>query len=90
MTKNSANIPAEISKEEFKAITIWHSLVVQQVKDPMLSLQQLGVLLWHGFDPWPGNLHMPQVWPNKVKQNTVKKKKKSFAWAVFCIKVIKY
>ena len=24
-----------------------------------LSLQQLGSLLWHGFDPWPGNSHMP-------------------------------
>ena len=29
------------------------SLVVQWVKDPMLSLQELGLLL--GFDPWPGN-----------------------------------
>ena len=25
----------------------------QQVKDSALSLQQLGPLLWHGFDPWP-------------------------------------
>ena len=69
MTKNSANIPAEISKEEFKTITIWHSLVVQQVKDPMLSLQQLGLLLWHGFNPWPWNFHVLQAQPkNKLKK----------------------
>ena len=28
------------------------SLVAQQFKDPALSL------LWHGFDPWPGNFHI--------------------------------
>ena len=21
------------------------------------------LLLWFGFDPWPRNFHMPQVWP---------------------------
>ena len=40
------------------------SLVVQWVKDPMLSLQELGLLL--GFDPWPGNLHM--LWMQKKKK----------------------
>ena len=25
--------------------------MAQQVKDPVLSL------LWHGFNPWPGNFH---------------------------------
>ena len=25
------------------------------VKDVALSLLWLGSLLWHGFDPWPGN-----------------------------------
>ena len=30
------------------------SLVAQWVKDSALSLQQLG------FDPWPGNFHMPR------------------------------
>ena len=29
------------------------SLAAQQVKDPMLSLQWRGLLLWHGFSPWP-------------------------------------
>ena len=28
-------------------------LVSQQVKDPALSLLQLGSLLWHGVSPWP-------------------------------------
>ena len=32
---------------------LWHSLV-QQVRDPVLSLQWLGSLLWHIFDPWIG------------------------------------
>ena len=31
------------------------SLVMQWVKDSALSLQWLGMLLWWGFDPWPGN-----------------------------------
>ena len=35
--------------------------MAQQVKDPVLLLQQLGSLLWRGFDPWPGNFHMPRV-----------------------------
>ena len=30
----------------------------QQVKDLVLSLLQLGSLLWPGFDPWPGNFYM--------------------------------
>ena len=36
------------------------------VKDPALSLLCLRLLLWHGFDPWPGNFHMPQVWPKII------------------------
>ena len=34
------------------------SLEAQWLKDPALSLQWLGSLLWHGLDPWPGNFHM--------------------------------
>ena len=37
------------------------SLVAQQVKALALSL------LWYEFDPWPGNFHMLQVWPKKLK-----------------------
>ena len=43
-------------------------LVVQKVKNPTLSLQQLRLLLWYRFNPWPGNFHMLQVWaPPKKK-----------------------
>lgn len=31
----------------------------------MLSVQQLGSLLWLVFDPRPENLYMPQAWPKK-------------------------
>ena len=39
-----------------KEITYRNSLLVQWVKDPVLSLQ------WGGFDPWPRNFHMSQLW----------------------------
>lgn len=44
----------------------------QGVKDPELSLQQLGLPVWHSFDPWLGNFPMPQAPPKKEG----KKKKK--------------
>ena len=41
------------------------------VKDPVLSLPWLGSLLWHGFDPWPWNFHVPWAWPkNKTKHHS--------------------
>ena len=43
--------------------------MAQLVKDPVLPLWQLGSLLWYGFDFWPRNFHMPQVWSKKkIKQ----------------------
>ena len=33
--------------------------MAQPVKDLVLPLLWLGLLLWLGSDPWPGNLHMP-------------------------------
>ena len=30
----------------------------QRAKDLALSLQWLGLLLWHMFHPWPGKFHM--------------------------------
>ena len=60
---NSHNIQLIILK-----CIIWSSLMAQWVKDSALSLQCLGLLLWHRFDLWPhttGNFHMPQLWPNK-------------------------
>ena len=38
------------------------SLMAQQGKDPALSLWQLRLLLWYGFDPWPGNIYMLKAW----------------------------
>ena len=42
--------------------------MAQRVKDLVFSLQWLGSLLRHGFDPWPGNFCMPQVWEKTKKK----------------------
>ena len=42
--------------------------MVQKVKDPVLSLQHLGLLLWCGFSPWSGNFCKPWAWPTKKKK----------------------
>ena len=55
---------------------LWSSLVVQQVKDLALSLQQLGLLLWHGFDPWLGNFQTYWAQTKKKKRKRKRKKKK--------------
>ena len=39
--------------------------MVQWVKDPVLSLQLLGSLLWHGFDPWSWEFHVPRAYGQK-------------------------
>ena len=41
------------------------SLVAQGVKDPVLSLLWLRLLSWHGFNPWPGDFHMPWMGPKR-------------------------
>ena len=47
-------------------------LVAQQVKDPALTLLWLGLQLWRGCDPWPGNFFcMPQEWPKKENWKTL-------------------
>ena len=38
--------------------------MIQWVKDLALSL------LWHRFDPWPGNFHVPQAEPKKNPKHT--------------------
>ena len=48
--------------------------MVQQVKDLAMSLQRLGSLPWRGLDPWPGNFHMPCIWPKKKKKRKEKNK----------------
>ena len=48
------------------------SLVVQWIKDLVLPLLWLRSLLWHRFDPWPGNCHMLREWPEmKNKQKAL-------------------
>ena len=39
--------------------------MVQKIRDPVFSLQGLGSLLWHGFDPWIRNFHMTGMQPKK-------------------------
>lgn len=50
------------------------SLVAQQVKDPVLSLQWPGSLLCCRLNSWPGNFHVLQVQPKKEKEKKGKKK----------------
>ena len=42
----------------------------------MLSLQWLRSLLWHGFDPWPGNFCMSQEQPKEGRKERRKEGKK--------------
>ena len=68
---------SEISKEELKryrSSPIYFSFpktlpeVAQWVnKDLVLLLEHFESLLWHRFNPWPGNFHVPQVWPKNKK-----------------------
>ena len=43
--------------------------MVQWVKDPALSLQQLGSLLWLGFYPGPGNFNHGHTPPPPKKES---------------------
>ena len=43
----------------------WRVLVAQWVKDPALSLQRLGSMLWRKRDLWPRNFHVSQTEPKK-------------------------
>ena len=54
-------------------MSTWSSLVVQQVKYSALSVQQLGLLLWHRFTPWPRNFHMLQTLLKGKKNSTFQK-----------------
>lgn len=38
------------------------------IKDPVSSIQRLGLLLWGRFDPGPENFHMLWVWLEKKKR----------------------
>ena len=52
---SSKNMWMEVLSQRFQ-----RSLMAQWVEDPTLTL------LWHGFDPWPQNFHMLQVWPKNI------------------------
>ena len=75
------NEPEDITLSEISQTQkdkYWRSLVVQLVKDPVLSLLQLGSLLWHMFNPWPGNFHILQVQPKKERKEG---RKPNTAWS---------
>ena len=46
--------------------------MAQRIKDVALSRQQLGLLLWHGFDPWPRELLHVTGMAGKKKKMTRK------------------
>ena len=49
--------------------------MAQWIKDLALSFQQLGSLLCHGFDLWPGNFY--RLWAQPKKKRKKKEKKGS-------------
>ena len=49
--------------------------MAQQVKDPVLSLQQVGWLLWHRSDPWLENFRITPAKPKKEKKEKEKERK---------------
>ena len=51
--------------------------MMQQVKDSALSLQQLGLLSWCGFDPWPEELPCAASAAQKRKEKEKKKRKET-------------
>ena len=55
-------------KKKKKNLKLWRSLVPQWVKDLVRSLFWLEAPKMCGFDPQPGNFHMPRVQPNKRKK----------------------
>ena len=62
--------------------------MAQQVKDPPLSLQQLGSLLWRMFDPWPRNFCVPWAWPKKKKQKQKQQTMKTSSERLNCLSEI--
>ena len=56
-----------------RGVLLWFSRLN---KDLTVSVQGLRSLLWHGFDPWPGKVRVPRVWP---KKRWGKKKRKTLS-----------
>ena len=47
---------------------IWQVLKVEEGvawKCGRLKIEHCHCCVWHGFDPWPGNFHMPWTWPER-------------------------
>ena len=69
MTEHMLGHKTKLKKCNNTEITMRSSPVGWQA----LSLQQLGSVLWHEFDPWPRNIHWPRVWPKRKKRKRKKK-----------------
>ena len=61
----------------FKEISSLEFWVLQQVKDPELSLLWLPLLLWRGFNPWLRNFCMVCMQRGGKKKE---KKRKKISW----------
>ena len=48
MTKKKKKRKKKKERKKITGVSMW-------ISNLALSLQWLGSLLWHGFDPWPGN-----------------------------------
>ena len=75
-------IPERISFSQIFIIRLkWcntrNSLVAQRIKNLTLSL------LWHRFNPWPGNFRMPHVCPEQQQQQQIRNTPSQ----IFCHKV---
>ena len=58
-------------------------LGAQWIKDLALLVLWLWSLLWHGFDPWPGNLCMLPGARKTDKQTNKQNKKSTFFSCLF-------
>ena len=63
--------PKETSRMAFRMLP-WAFPGGQRTKDPVLSPLGLWSLLWHRFDPWPGQSCMLQMWTEKKKKERKK------------------
>ena len=56
------------------------------IKDPVLLQLWYRLQMWLRFHPWPGNFHMPCLWPKKKKKRNYKKRKHDI-YHVYMLKV---
>ena len=69
----------QAANSHYKSMALGCSLVTQWVK---VSLQELGSLLWLGFDPWPQNFYTLQGQPKKKKRKKEKKNPSPLKYSV--------